>query len=105
MRKTNSHGVGYIQGATLHDSLDSAAKSGPAISSGFGLGALNDADEDDLDIYDSTAGHARSSRLAFDIGDAEDEERPTIGPPRSKPGQSSRPSNVCPSFHLRTEHK
>ena len=32
---------------------------------GFGLGALNDADEDDLDVYDADFGSARN-RLAYD---------------------------------------
>lgn len=45
---------------------------------GFGLGALNDADEDDLDVYDHAIGHGRS-RHAFDINDMHDEERVVIG--------------------------
>ena len=41
-------------------------------AAGFGLGALNDADEDDLDVYD--AGPTQTSRrLAYDV-DEEDEQ-------------------------------
>jgi len=39
---------------------------------GFGLGALNDADEDDLDVYDSQM-HGKN-RHAYDANDAHDEE-------------------------------
>lgn len=53
-RRDTSHGLGYTAGLGLNASVGLGAKnSGPNISHGFGLGALNDADEDDLDIYDS----------------------------------------------------
>lgn len=48
------------------------------LQGGFGLGALNDADEDDLDVYDHAIGHGRS-RHAFDINDTHDEERVIVG--------------------------
>jgi len=38
---------------------------------GFGLGALNDADEDDLDVYDADFDSARN-RLAYDTQHADD---------------------------------
>lgn len=38
---------------------------------GFGLGALNDADEDDLDVYDVGFDSARN-RLAYDTHHADD---------------------------------
>ena len=38
---------------------------------GFGLGALNDADEDDLDVYDADFNSARN-RLAYDTQHADD---------------------------------
>jgi G patch domain-containing protein 1 len=41
---------------------------------GFGLGALNDADDDDLDVYDHSQVHGRN-RHAYDANDAHDEER------------------------------
>lgn len=44
---------------------------------GFGLGALNDADEDDLDIYDNT--HSSRRRLAYDHADGEDDDTVVIG--------------------------
>lgn len=45
---------------------------------GFGLGALNDADEDDIDIYESASG--MKNRVAFDRLD-HDEDTVTIGKP------------------------
>ena len=45
---------------------------------GFGLGALNDADEDDLDVYDAGPGLGRDGRrIAYD--DDEDGERIVMG--------------------------
>lgn len=41
---------------------------------GFGLGALNDADDDDLDVYDHSQMHGRNHH-AYDASDAHDEER------------------------------
>jgi G patch domain-containing protein 1 len=104
-RKENSHGLGFIPGKGLNEivasGLDGGAKKGPNISgmshvflvsdliliclhaAGFGLGALNDADEDDLDVYDNGM-HASSSsrRLAFD--DDDDDERIAMGPSRNR---------------------
>ncbi len=34
---------------------------------GFGLGALNDAEEDDLDVYEAGPSRRASNRLAYDI--------------------------------------
>ncbi len=45
---------------------------------GFGLGALNDADDDDVDIYDAGAGSGRS-RLAFDDSLGDDDQYISIG--------------------------
>lgn len=39
---------------------------------GFGLGALNDADDDDVDIYDNQI-RSNNRRLAFEAGDDEDD--------------------------------
>lgn len=44
---------------------------------GFGLGAVNDADEDDLDIYDGGDDLGSRRRMAFDTDEAE--ETITIG--------------------------
>ena len=50
---------------------------------GFGLGALNDADEDDLDVYDAALGSERSKRiLAYDAAD--DDDRITMGSSRRR---------------------
>ncbi|EIW75240.1 hypothetical protein CONPUDRAFT_147355 [Coniophora puteana RWD-64-598 SS2] len=92
-RKENSHGLGYSPGATLMQSL--AAADGKAaqressnIAGGFGLGALNDADEDDFDVYDAAAAH-RGSRTAYDASDAHDEERINISGRSSGHGSQS----------------
>lgn len=82
-RKENAHGLGYKPGMSLNESLGVGGKkrpSGPKISSGFGLGALNDADEDDLDVYDSGMGSRNHDRVVFDVND--DEERIAMGSSR-----------------------
>ncbi|KAJ7493214.1 hypothetical protein B0H11DRAFT_952568 [Mycena galericulata] len=79
-RKDNSHGLGYHPGMGLNESVGgrSSAASGPKLASGFGLGALNDADEDDLDVYDGGFAQNRN-RTAYDIIDREEEEKISIG--------------------------
>ncbi|TFK21789.1 DUF1604-domain-containing protein [Coprinopsis marcescibilis] len=79
-RKDNRHGLGYTTGMKLNDSLGRTGetKSGPSISAGFGLGALNDADEDDIDIYDAGT-TSRGARVAFDHLDYDREETMVIG--------------------------
>lgn len=84
-RKDNFHGLGYRPGMRLNeDGKQGNIQTGPNISAGFGLGALNDADEDDLDVYDSGFGKKAGSRTAYDIG-SEDDDRIVIG------GSSHRP--------------
>lgn len=54
---------------------------------GFGLGALNDADEDDLDVYDNARGGRGGRRhQAYDINerDDEDDDRIVIGQSRER---------------------
>ncbi|KAI0954695.1 hypothetical protein AcW1_006501 [Taiwanofungus camphoratus] len=75
-RKDNFHGLGYTPGMRLEESIGMAGRdggrdTGPKISAGFGLGALNDADEDDLDVYDGAVGRHGRSRMAYDdaLGD------------------------------------
>jgi len=46
------------------------------LPAGFGLGALNDADEDDIDIYDSGSS-SRRNRTAYETGD-ESRHHPSI---------------------------
>lgn len=94
-RKDNSHGLGYTPGLGLNESLGGRAggeNKGPRLagtsasthvasgglidhrSAGFGLGALNDADDDDLDVYDTALGGSKSKRiLAYDAADDDDE--------------------------------
>ncbi|KAG2357773.1 hypothetical protein BDR07DRAFT_1473341 [Suillus spraguei] len=78
-RKDNVHGLGYDPGLGLHASLgvapeSSKQSSGPRLAGGFGLGALNDADDDDLDVYDHSHIHGRNHH-AYDANDVHDEER------------------------------
>lgn len=81
-RKEDSHGLGYTPGMGLNESLGGksgkAMMKGPNLSAGFGLGAVNDADEDDLDVYDG--GYAQPRRhMAYDASEKEDEDQITIG--------------------------
>ncbi|KAI1790233.1 hypothetical protein LXA43DRAFT_515639 [Ganoderma leucocontextum] len=77
-RKDNFHGLEYTTGLSLNQSVGGEqARAGPNISTGFGLGALNDADEDDLDVYDS--GPSGRNRVAYDSSLADDVHRISIG--------------------------
>ncbi|EKM50069.1 uncharacterized protein PHACADRAFT_153394 [Phanerochaete carnosa HHB-10118-sp] len=81
-RKDNSHGLGYTPGLSLSESLGGRGggeQRGPHLSAGFGLGALNDADEDDLDIYDGALGSRgpKTRIVAYDA--TEDEDQITMG--------------------------
>ncbi|KAI0741391.1 hypothetical protein C8Q80DRAFT_1194175 [Daedaleopsis nitida] len=88
-RKDNFHGLGYSTGMGLNESVGygvggERAPSGPKISAGFGLGALNDADDDDIDIYDGAAGPSARSRVAFDAAIGDDDYSMRIGTSSSK---------------------
>ncbi|KAF9525952.1 hypothetical protein CPB83DRAFT_877046 [Crepidotus variabilis] len=80
-RKDNVHGLGYVPGLSLQESLgdaNSGGLSGPKLAGGFGLGALNDADDDDLDVYEhSQQTHRR--RVAYDQIDGDDNDTVLIG--------------------------
>ncbi|KAF7289085.1 G-patch domain [Mycena chlorophos] len=79
-RKDNTHGLGYRPGMSLNEGPSGGAgPSGPKLAGGFGLGALNDADEDDLDVYDSGARTQDRNRTAYDIIDREEDEKISIG--------------------------
>ncbi|KAJ7132341.1 hypothetical protein C8R44DRAFT_773822 [Mycena epipterygia] len=101
-RKDNSHGLGYHPGMGLNDSVGGrkGVASGPKLAAGFGLGALNDADEDDLDVYDGGFAQNRN-RTAYDIIDREEEEKISIGGktdgPRSR--SDTRPASSTDTFH------
>ncbi|KAJ4474861.1 hypothetical protein J3R30DRAFT_3337189 [Lentinula aciculospora] len=94
-RKDNSHGLGYRPGMSLNDSLGvksgNGSSTGPNISSGFGLGALNDADEDDLDVYDGSSANVRN-RIAYDASDHHDGSRISLGGSKSNFRSASGPS-------------
>jgi G patch domain-containing protein 1 len=45
---------------------------------GFGLGALNDADEDDLDVYDGSFKQARR-HMAYDASERDEDDEVVIG--------------------------
>ncbi|KAF8159383.1 hypothetical protein B0H34DRAFT_654370 [Crassisporium funariophilum] len=80
-RKDNSHGVGYVPGLSLNESIGESsggANQGPKLAGGFGLGALNDAEDDDLDVYDHSHQQSRR-RLAYDNADGGDDDTVVIG--------------------------
>ncbi|KAF8892162.1 hypothetical protein BD779DRAFT_95881 [Infundibulicybe gibba] len=94
-RKDNTHGLGYITGMGLNESLGvkgAAQSTGPQIAAGFGLGALNDADEDDMDVYDSQS--QSRSRTAYDIADREEDDKIMIG---GREARGSKPGQQIPS--------
>jgi G patch domain-containing protein 1 len=52
--------------------LNSVLSLSPPTKAGFGLGALNEAEDDDIDVYDSTT-HADRTYMPYDaIRDADD---------------------------------
>ncbi|EPQ56137.1 hypothetical protein GLOTRDRAFT_120771 [Gloeophyllum trabeum ATCC 11539] len=110
-RKEDTHGLGYTAGLKLGEivSGQDEGRQGPRLSAGFGLGALNEAEDDDIDVYDTDMRSGRS-HMAFDIVD-EDEGRPsasrssrqaTAGKARSQTTQTSQTfrdgSLVIPGF-------
>ncbi|QRW02697.1 G patch domain-containing protein 1 [Ceratobasidium sp. AG-Ba] len=64
--KENAHGLGHVGPVRLGGEGNVQEKAGPNISAGFGLGALNDADDDDIDVYDPGATSSRTTRMAYD---------------------------------------
>ncbi|EIN06259.1 hypothetical protein PUNSTDRAFT_145550 [Punctularia strigosozonata HHB-11173 SS5] len=110
-RKDNTHGLGYSAGMGLNESLGASGSKGPigprlsgmplslppsvhkqtpSSAAGFGLGALNDADEDDLDVYDPSGSNRSATRMAYDIADHDDPDRIAIG------GRSTRGPTAAP---------
>ncbi|KZT69228.1 hypothetical protein DAEQUDRAFT_811463 [Daedalea quercina L-15889] len=96
-RKDNFHGLGYVPGMRLEEAAGQDERAGPQISAGFGLGALNDADEDDLDVYDGSTGAGRGGRsgMAYDAMD-EDDAQITMGPSSSKRRSQGTTSRAAP---------
>ncbi|KAF8273088.1 hypothetical protein EI94DRAFT_1676992 [Lactarius quietus] len=65
--KSDSNGLGFAAGPGLVESLGQKRPEvkGPTLAAGFGLGALNEADDDDIDIYDS-ASRAERTYMPYD---------------------------------------
>jgi G patch domain-containing protein 1 len=104
--------LGYVPGLSLDESLGTNAtedskghnlagvivnllsffSSINLLIGGFGLGALNDADEDDLDVYDSVQKHSRR-RLAYDHLSGEGDDTIVVGG-RSDKQKTSIPVSV-----------
>lgn len=84
-KKENAFGLGYAAGEGLTDLVRGSnggveAESGPNISAGFGLGALNDAEDDDIDIYDR-GGSKTHRHMAYDTREEEDaNDHVVVGP-------------------------
>ncbi|CAG8654042.1 15352_t:CDS:2, partial [Acaulospora colombiana] len=71
-RKDDFHGLGYTPMTGLRPEISSSTEFGqPRLSSGFGLGALNDADDDDIDVYDNGI-PSGGRKLAFENIDEDD---------------------------------
>jgi G patch domain-containing protein 1 len=50
------------------------------LKAGFGLGALNDAEDDDVDVYDGDIKNRNDTRrMAYDVSEGDDGERIVIG--------------------------
>ncbi|KAF9473416.1 DUF1604-domain-containing protein [Pholiota conissans] len=99
-RKDNFHGLGYVPGRSLQDSLGNTAagvSKGPKLAGGFGLGALNDADEDDLDVYDHDHRSSRE-RVAYDHINGDDDDTVVIG------GRSSKRNVPAPRSSSSVQH-
>lgn len=62
-------------------------------TAGFGLGALNDADDDDIDVYDGSLNSARR-HMAYDISEHDDGDRIVIG--SNKHHEQNKPEQVSP---------
>ncbi|KAL0953926.1 hypothetical protein HGRIS_005091 [Hohenbuehelia grisea] len=99
-RKDNHHGLGYKPGMSLNESLSGSqagSSSGPKLAGGFGLGALNDADEDDLDVYDSGPSATRN-RTAYDTIARDEDEHISVGPRSARMTSGSRPTASVQTF-------
>ncbi|KAF5316646.1 hypothetical protein D9619_006245 [Psilocybe cf. subviscida] len=101
-RKDNMHGLGYTPGLSLNESLggSSGGSGGPKLAGGFGLGALNDADEDDLDVYDHQPNSSRS-RHAYDHINGDDDDTVVIGGKADKKASGARLPSLSQSQYFR----
>ncbi|KAF8579945.1 DUF1604-domain-containing protein [Ramaria rubella] len=97
-KKENSFGLGYSPGQGLIGSVQGKSgqtvESGPNLSAGFGLGALNDAEDDDIDVYDR--GASREHRgMAYDVGETEDDDRITLGPKQQRDSKGAQRNAIA----------
>jgi G patch domain-containing protein 1 len=68
------------------------------LPAGFGLGALNDAEDDDIDVYDG--GLSRESRrMAYDAGETEDGDSITLGGKKAVEAHNATGKNVSSNQH------
>lgn len=68
-------------------------------TAGFGLGALNDADEDDLDVYDGAVGRHGRSRMAYDNALGDDDHHIAVAS-SSTLRSARRQQSVSRSFYI-----
>ncbi|KIJ55479.1 hypothetical protein M422DRAFT_240099 [Sphaerobolus stellatus SS14] len=80
VKKENAFGLGYVPGQGLNEIINKGREEdgGPRISSGFGLGAVNDAEDDDVDVYD-VSGLKQHRHMAYDLREVDDDERILLG--------------------------
>ncbi|KAJ9099847.1 hypothetical protein QFC21_003849 [Naganishia friedmannii] len=74
-QKGGKEGLGFVKGQGMRSIADrnSAQTEKPSLSAGFGLG-IDEADEDDMDIYNSDSIQPRhESRMAYDLADHDDD--------------------------------
>ncbi|KAH9957983.1 hypothetical protein BGW80DRAFT_1465564, partial [Lactifluus volemus] len=73
--KSDQYGLGHTAAPGLIESLGHTKRpepKGPKLADGFGLGALNEAEDDDVDVYDSTS-HANRTYMPYDaVRDADE---------------------------------
>ncbi|KAI0272592.1 hypothetical protein BC834DRAFT_857452 [Gloeopeniophorella convolvens] len=72
--KSDTHGLGFDASPGLAESLGQkrSEPKGPSLASGFGLGALNEAEDDDVDIYESASRTDRTYMPYDSIRDADE---------------------------------
>ncbi|KAJ9118205.1 hypothetical protein QFC22_004111 [Naganishia vaughanmartiniae] len=74
-QKAGKEGLGFVKGQGMRPIADrsSAQADKPNLSAGFGLG-IDEADEDDMDIYNSDSIQPRHDlRMAYDLADQDDD--------------------------------
>ncbi|KAA1475490.1 hypothetical protein DENSPDRAFT_932393 [Dentipellis sp. KUC8613] len=99
-RKDDHHGLGYVKEMDLQQSLGQRggakekAQQGPKLSAGFGLGALNEAEDDDIDVYDAGL-DSEKTHMAWDVTDREKEDTSSL---KNKSRAADTPKMVSAGF-------